>query len=647
MAVQVVPSETTTTTVTKYRPPQPRPRLLDLNSDAALVGIAAGVAYLLTLRRAPNTPPPAPIGSTGPTTGEGNVAPSGIPMSPPLSPPGAPTDLRELGATAHSVLVAASPVTGAIEYVWREYGTDLVLTRSPTNVAVIDGLQSNSTYEVYVQAVGYGGVVGPPSVPLLISTTAGGPSVYVTQPQTVRVVLQLLTTPGLTTGSTGSTGTASGGGTPTTPTTPQTPPGPVTVSAPAAPVPVGQSAALTATLANAPSDQTIQWTWQVTGPTGSLPGGVTTGGATTQFSFPVNAPGTYTVTATAIVNGQTISGTATVTGAAVVQKPTSVTLTGPGSGVVGQPITVQAQATGVARAVYQFWYLPPGGAPSSIPSAQNGWIQSGSYSLNNTFTFTPTVPGEYTVVAYARSVNAPSGETPDQRAIYETTSNLLDIIVSGSTASSTGPSATGSGTGITSGSTTGATPTGGSLYQQAASGALNGQLSPAQALTLARAGKIPGPGFVVVVPGQGPVWYQNLNQIPPHLRPLAAVNSGEVATAVSVGVSATGQGGQSSYIQDVLHGSITPSAQVSGSQQAQYAALYQRLGIIPSLQQLSSARSEIQAEQQGIRALQQAGASPQAIENYLVQLYGYSPQIAAEEVAQGFPVLQQNPNQYS
>ena len=523
MAAQPIPSEstTTTTTTTKYRPPQPG--LLSnvhLSSDAAVIGILAGLAYLFTLR---SSTPSGTAVSPAPPAPSGVATPTGV-TSPPSGPPGAPAELYELGATDHSVLVSCSPVTGAVEYDWYEYGTNAILARSPTNVALIQGLQSNTMYQVYCVAVGYDGQAGPPSAPLLISTTAGGPSVYVTPPQQVNIVLQMLTTPGAAPGSSTP---------PPTSATTETPPTLTVQLAPYSLVQVvGQTALIRATVTGVPSGSVVTWSWSVStpyGPIATQP--VTTSSTTSQVSVPLAQPGTYRLTVTASAAGASASASATF------------------QAVVEQPAQSAASST-----------------PSALQQAQEA---------------------------------------------------------------------------------AGSTPTGGSLYQQAASGALNGQLSPAQALTLARAGKIPGPGFVVVVPGQGPVWYQNLNQIPPDLRPLAAVNSGEVATAVSAGVSATGQGGQSSYIQDVLHGGITPSAQVSGSQQAQYAAQYQRLGIIPSLQQLRSAPSEIQAEQQGIRALQQAGASPQAIENYLVQLYGYSPQIAAEEVAQGFPVLQQNPNQYS
>jgi len=105
-----------------------------------------------------------------------------------------------------------------------------------------------------------------------------------------------------------------------------------------------------------------------------------------------------------------------------VSKPTAVILTGPGVVPVGGSITVQAQAYGVGTPVYQFWYYPPGGAPGTA----TGWVSSGPYGLANTFTVPGSaVAGEYQIVAYARSVNAPAHESAAQRAVYETASNTL------------------------------------------------------------------------------------------------------------------------------------------------------------------------------------------------------------------------------
>ena len=152
---------------------------------------------------------------------------------------------------------------------------------------------------------------------------------------------------------------------------------------------------------------------------------------------------------------------------------------------------------------------------------------------------------------------------------------------------------------------------------------LSGTISPSQAWADYKAGKLAGPGWVLN--GQ---WFQNVDQIPASERSAAGVNSAELSS----GTSASGEGGQSSYIYDLQHGGITSSSQVSGSQQGAYAAEYQKLGIIPSTAQTSTASRETSAEQAGLQKLKASGASANAQENYLVQLYGYSPSIAKQTV---------------
>ena len=67
-------------------------------------------------------------------------------------------------------------------------------------------------------------------------------------------------------------------------------------------------------------------------------------------------------------------------------------------------------------------------------------------------------------------------------------------------------------------------------------------------------------------------------------------------------------------------------------QQGQFAALYQRLGIIPTP---TNNTVSIAA---GVSALRNAGASSLAIENYLVQLDGFSWSAAQAQAAAGFPI---------
>lgn len=326
MATNLIPSEQTVTT--KYRPPQETPVAPGPGTNSLLwIGGLAAAAYFFLGRTATATP------TTTPTTVV--VPPVSGGTSPPLGIPGAPEELQQIGGTAHSVIVECSPVQGAVQYNWYEYGTNLLLASSPTNIAVIQGLQSNTTYEVYCEAVNIAGEVSPPSPNLLIMTGAGSPEIFYNVYTTVA--------------------------TPTTPSTPTTPTPPSTSST-----------------------------------TPSL-------------------------------------------------KPSQVVLSGPTSATVGQVVTVQAQAYGVSQPVYQFWYLPPGGDPTSVPTAQNGWISSGTYSLSNRFSFGVTEVGTYTVVAYARAVNAPINETAAERSVYETASNPLSITVSAASGGGGGSSSSGGG----------------------------------------------------------------------------------------------------------------------------------------------------------------------------------------------------------
>jgi len=165
------------------------------------LAIAAAAAYFLLFRGTAGAAPSAAVpASSTPTAG----ASSG---SPPLGAPGAPVELQEIASTATSVTVECAPVDGAVQYNWYTYGTNLLLATSPTYVAVISGLQANTSYEVYCAAVNAVGQVGPPSEPLLITTQPAQPTVttVVTQPSPTVVV----TTTAGTAAATSSSATAS------------------------------------------------------------------------------------------------------------------------------------------------------------------------------------------------------------------------------------------------------------------------------------------------------------------------------------------------------------------------------------------------------------------------------------------------------
>jgi len=213
MATSVYPAKSTQTVTTEYKP-APRPKL-----NPWLVVGGAVVAYEL-LRRSGGvrlpflggtqgaSPGPAGVTGGGAVSGIASAPPTGTPATtegylqlPGQPPAGAapepPMNLRMLGATAHSAIVGWDAVLGAASYEVREYPSGLLLTTSPTNMAVIEGLQANTDYEVYVVAVGYDGTPSPPSVPLLIRTTTEGPSATVTEITGAPLPQQPVTAPSL------------------------------------------------------------------------------------------------------------------------------------------------------------------------------------------------------------------------------------------------------------------------------------------------------------------------------------------------------------------------------------------------------------------------------------------------------------------
>jgi YVTN family beta-propeller protein len=121
--------------------------------------------------------------------------------------------------------------------------------------------------------------------------------------------------------------------------------------------------------------------------------------------------------------------------------------------------------------------------------------------------------------------------------------------------------------------------------------------------------------------------------------PVSAIQYGtsmgytEERAAVMAGASFTGEGIDSSYLSAILDGSgVGLQQHVSATEQGQFAALYQSLGIIPTWTDNTVSIS------QGVKALIHAGASTLAIENYLVQLDGFSWTAAEAQAQAGFPI---------
>lgn len=107
--------------------------------------------------------------------------------------------------------------------------------------------------------------------------------------------------------------------------------------------------------------------------------------------------------------------------------------------------------------------------------------------------------------------------------------------------------------------------------------------------------------------------------------PLGAVQSGtfvgyvEERAAIEAGASFSGEGTHSAFMSAILSGAgVGLQQHVTATQEGQFAALYQRLGIIPTWTDNTVSIPE------GVSTLVKAGASTLAVENYLVQLDGFS-----------------------
>ncbi len=105
----------------------------------------------------------------------------------------------------------------------------------------------------------------------------------------------------------------------------------------------------------------------------------------------------------------------------------------------------------------------------------------------------------------------------------------------------------------------------------------------------------------------------------------------EERAAIAAGATFSGEGTNSSYLSAILSGAgVGLQRHVSAIQQGQFAALYQRLGIVPTWMNNTVTVAA------GVQALLTAHAPTLAIENYLVQMDGFSWSVAARDASRGF-----------
>lgn len=173
----VTPAKQTQTIETTYRPPAPSKLGSEATTAAALLGGVAAIWYIASTRKTATAATTTRTAATTTSTATGTASQT----SPSLGIPGTPSILTQVGGTATSVIVTSNQVSGATQYNAYEYGTNLLLATSPSNVLVITGLQTNSGYEIYIRAQNALGELSAPSQPLLVKTGAGSPVVYINE----------------------------------------------------------------------------------------------------------------------------------------------------------------------------------------------------------------------------------------------------------------------------------------------------------------------------------------------------------------------------------------------------------------------------------------------------------------------------------
>ncbi len=82
----------------------------------------------------------------------------------------------------------------------------------------------------------------------------------------------------------------------------------------------------------------------------------------------------------------------------IISNQSAVSLSSPPTGIAGNAVQFQAAAKNLVQAVYQYWVENPHGQ----------WSASGNYNASSRWTYTPSRPGTYHVVVYAKDLMAPN-----------------------------------------------------------------------------------------------------------------------------------------------------------------------------------------------------------------------------------------------
>jgi len=126
-------------------------------------------------------------------------------------------------------------------------------------------------------------------------------------------------------------------------------------------------------------------------------------GANGTLRLPSLSPGSYVIVVYALDPAQIAAGawSQALSKTLILNVGSQVTLSLPSTVLAGNPLSVTADATDLVQPVYQWWWQGPDGH----------WHASGNYQANPEWTWTPPKSGTYTVVVYAKDLEAPNNAT--------------------------------------------------------------------------------------------------------------------------------------------------------------------------------------------------------------------------------------------